>query len=388
MNVDRQISNKTPRLAIIGAGVLGATLALEATNAGVQVTIFERDRAPQGASVRNFGLLWISGRAHGEELRLAIEARQKWEEIADIIPAIGFNPRGSLTMLTRQDELDLAIAAIATDPKNLRQLSILHRSEILDMGLDIGYNVIGGMYCAVDSSIEPRLTVPSLLEHLCHLPNFDIQFASEVSRVNDGVVALATGEHYAFDAIVSTTGSNYGGFLSRLFEPKAVGLGLTRLIMTETAPITRRIGPAIADGDSMRYYPFFQFENAPQLQPQADKPETFGAQLLMVQRPNGAITIGDTHEHDPNGTFEIDTSITSYFIEKAKSIFPSLDLQLASVWEGTYSQPLDRKRAYVAKRLQDNFLLVTGTGGRGMTLAPSIAHETFEWLTNYFARTL
>jgi len=45
----------------------------------------EREDAPRGASVRNFGFVWVSGRAGGGELDLAIEARDLWQAIADVV---------------------------------------------------------------------------------------------------------------------------------------------------------------------------------------------------------------------------------------------------------------------------------------------------------------
>ncbi len=388
MIIGRQRSAQTPRLAVIGAGIVGVTIALEAAQAGLDVTIFERHSEPYGASVRNFGLIWISGRANGEELRLALAARRQWEHLASLAPEIGFRPRGSVTLFTRQDELNLARAALTNDPRNQRGLSILDSSQLNDMGLDIADNVIGGLYCEQDASVEPGKAVPALVRHLKKFANVTVELGAEVDRVNDGVITLASGTSFHFDAIVAATGASYGGFLTRHFRPEAIGLGTTRLLMAQSKPIEQRISPSIADADTMRYYPFFQFQDAPALADQPELLSRFGTQLLMVQRAGGEFTLGDTHNYDPGGEFQIDISISAYFIQKANALLPNVNLELATVWEGYYSRALDTKRAYVAKRLQDNFLLVTGTGGRGMTMAPAIAQETVEWLSNYFERTM
>lgn len=386
--MERQITTKAPQLGIIGAGVIGVTLALEASKAGIEVTLFERHSKISGASVRNFGLIWVSGRSNGEELRLSLKARQKWEELSKLVPGIGFRACGSITLLNTQAELDLAKVAISTDSKNQRKLSILDAHELHKFGLDAGREVIAGLHCELDASIEPKQAVPALVEHLTTASNFEIMYNTEVSRVNDGTVTVAKGESYDFDAIVATTGANYGGFLTRHTEPDTIGLGSTRLIMAQSAPVTQRIGPVIADADPMKYYPFFSFENAPTLEPQKEAPASHFAKLLMVQRLDGAFTLGDAHTYDLATDFEIDLRLAEYFITRAQQLLPNLNLKLSSVWDGVYSRPLDPNRAYVAKRLQDNFLLVTGTGGRGMTLAPAIADETLEWLSNYFARTM
>ena len=64
----------TPRLVVVGGGVIGTMHAVEGVRRGYEVVQLERDVAPRGASVRNFGLVWVSGRADGAELDLALRA--------------------------------------------------------------------------------------------------------------------------------------------------------------------------------------------------------------------------------------------------------------------------------------------------------------------------
>src|ERR1700678_2597059 len=95
------------RVGIVGGGVIGAMHALEAVRRGWEVVHLEADAGPRRASVRNFGLVWVSGRAVGEELALGLRARELWEATAVIVPAVGFRPDGSVTVAT--DEAELAL---------------------------------------------------------------------------------------------------------------------------------------------------------------------------------------------------------------------------------------------------------------------------------------
>ena len=47
---------------IVGAGIVGTSLAVYATERGHDVVQLDRHLEPQGATVRNFGLLWVLGR--------------------------------------------------------------------------------------------------------------------------------------------------------------------------------------------------------------------------------------------------------------------------------------------------------------------------------------
>ena len=58
------------RVVVVGGGVFGTMHALFALARGASVVHLERDAVPSGATVRNFGLIWVSGRAPGRELQL------------------------------------------------------------------------------------------------------------------------------------------------------------------------------------------------------------------------------------------------------------------------------------------------------------------------------
>jgi glycine/D-amino acid oxidase-like deaminating enzyme len=76
------VTSGTGRVVVVGAGVLGTMHALVAHRLGYEVVHLERDAGPRRASVRNFGLVWISGRAAGPELQAAQRARDLWEQLA------------------------------------------------------------------------------------------------------------------------------------------------------------------------------------------------------------------------------------------------------------------------------------------------------------------
>ena len=59
------------RAVVAGGGIIGTWHALELAEAGFAVDHLESEAGPTGASVRNFGLVWVSGRRSGTELDVA-----------------------------------------------------------------------------------------------------------------------------------------------------------------------------------------------------------------------------------------------------------------------------------------------------------------------------
>ena len=86
------------RVIIVGGGVLGTMHAVAARRRGFEVVQLEREAEARGASVRNFGLVWVSGRKAGPELALALRARELWQELGAEVPGLGFRAAGSLTL--------------------------------------------------------------------------------------------------------------------------------------------------------------------------------------------------------------------------------------------------------------------------------------------------
>ena len=99
--------------------------AWTARRLGFDVVQLERDAAPRRASVRNFGLVWVSGRAPGPELTLARRARELWEEIGSQVPGVGFRPNGSLTIAMNAAELAVMEAMVAQPDAAARGMKVL-----------------------------------------------------------------------------------------------------------------------------------------------------------------------------------------------------------------------------------------------------------------------
>ena len=69
-------------LAIVGAGIVGLAHALAAARLGKRVVVIDRDAQANGASIRNFGFVTVTGQERGECWRRARRSRDVWAEVA------------------------------------------------------------------------------------------------------------------------------------------------------------------------------------------------------------------------------------------------------------------------------------------------------------------
>ncbi len=367
-----------PRLVVVGAGVIGSMHALQGVRRGYDVVQLDRDVAPRGASVRNFGLVWVSGRETGAELELARRARALWAELGGRCPAIGFRAAGSLTCARRPDELAALELACESPAAVGRGFLLLSAKEAAALSPALASaateeRLLGALHCPHDAVVEPRLVPGAIRELLQASDRYAFLGAKPVLEYRPHAVRDSSGTWYEGDLVVCCPGASPGGFLAEALA--SAPLRRVRLQMLETEPFTGSVVSALADGDTLRYYPAFAGPPRDRLESQDALGARWSCQLLVVQRRSGHLTIGDTHSYDEPFPFDVDEAPYRRLLDVASDLLGPLPT-VERRWAGVYSQTVDGSIYYRAE-VAPGVVVVTGAGGRGMTLSPAIAEETF-----------
>ncbi len=360
------------RVVVVGAGVIGTMHALLAVGAGLEVVHIEREIEPRGASTRNFGLVWVSGRASGADLELALRGRRLWEEVALSVEGLHLRTSGSLTLAATQEELEVMREACSAAGTSLRRWELLSVGAAVDLCPEVSPELAGALYCPVDAVVEPRQAVHVLREHLRRQPRYTWVPAREVVGLGPGAVCDDLGQWHRGDHVYLCTGATTPGLLSRYVErPRTRRV---RLQMLETTPYRGEVGPALANGDSLRYYPAYDVPALADLPPQPSSARAAGAQLLLVQRVDGGLTIGDTHEYDEPFPFDLEEDLYDHLLGRAASLLRQPLPPVRRRWAGVYAETLDKRaELYWREEVLAGVEVVNGPGGRGMTCAPAIA---------------
>jgi FAD dependent oxidoreductase TIGR03364 len=386
------VSSEQGRIVIVGGGVLGTMHAIHARRRGYHVVHLEREPEARGASVRNFGLVWVSGRKPGPELALALRARQLWEEISADVPGTGFRPAGSLTIATTEAELRVMEEAVKLPDAADRGFELLAADVIREVNPALRGDFLGGLLCRSDAIAEPRLALPALREYLSREPGYEWLPGREAVALEARAIRDHTGQWHRGDLVIACTGASFTGLLGphlhatgALASPEQNGTGLrrVRLQMLQTAPFEGSLTTSVADGDSLRYYPAYEVPSRDWLPPQPEVAAAARAQLLMVQRLDGGLTIGDTHEYDEPFTFDVDEDAYDHLRARAEALLGVPLPRTQRRWAGVYSEVVQPGAAtssglYHRSEVAPGVVLVTGPGGRGMTCSPAIAEETFQ----------
>ncbi len=373
-------------MVIAGGGVLGTMHAVMARRRGFEVVQLEREAEARGASVRNFGLVWVSGRKAGPELSLALRARELWAELGAQVPGIGFRPAGSLTLATGDAELALLKEAAALPDADRREFELLDPAAVRAVNPALRGEFAGGLFCRADAIVEPRQVLPALRGYLAARgegprgegkSGYEWLPGREVTEIAPNAVRDHTGAWHQCDLVVLCPGAAHTGVAGRYLARG--GVRRVRLQMMQTT-LAEPITTALADGDSLRYYPAYDLPGRGQLPPQAAAAGRARAQLLLVQRADGGLTIGDTHEYAEPFAFDLDEDAYDHLRARAETLLGAPIPPVRRRWAGVYSEmnPAVAGHAlYHRAEVEPGVILVTGPGGRGMTCSPAIAEETF-----------
>jgi FAD dependent oxidoreductase TIGR03364 len=368
---------RVSRVVVVGGGVIGTMHAREAVRRGHAVLQLEADAEPRKASVRNFGLVWVSGRAPGPELDLALRARDLWEELGAVIGGIGFRPDGSLTVAQHPAEIAVMAELVEQPDAERRGVQLLDAEQTRAKNPAVRGEVLGALLCTRDAIVEPRQVLPAVRAHLTAGGRYEFVSGRVATSVEPGRVVDHTGAVHEADVVVVCPGAMHDGVAAEFLADAP--LRRCRLQMLQTEPLGERLTTALADGDSLRYYPAFDLPSAARLPPPAPVVAEYRAQLLVAQRASGELTIGDTHHYDEPYDFSVDEAPSVHLLARVESLLGRPVPPVRRRWAGVYSQATDSGTC-VRVRPDPGIVVVTGLGGRGMTLSPAVAEQTFEEL--------
>ena len=369
------------RVTIIGGGILGTAHALEAVQRGHHVIQLEREVEARGATVRNFGLVWVSGRADyeldadtavagtvGTDRRPHPRCRVPARRIADAVahPARGRGRRTGRRARRRGQRGDSSSSS---------PIGSAHSTP------HCAGKFLAGLHCSRDAAVESRQAMPAIRAHLAATGRYEFMPGTEARSV-DGARgarrprAAATTATSCWCAQAPPT----AGLTREIAGDLPVRR--VRLQMMQTEPLDEPLTTAIADGDSFRYYPAFAGTALDELRDNEPQDAVAGAhrmQLLCVQRLHGGLTIGDTHEYDEPFPFDVDEAPYGHLAARRRGVPRHARCPpCASRWAGVYSQCVDPDQLVCRTAAGDGVWVITGPGGRGMTLGPAIAEQTAE----------
>jgi len=365
-------------VAVVGAGIVGLACALHAARRGNSVVLFDGSPRAEGASVRNFGMVWPIGQAPGRIHERALRSREIWLQVA---PAAGIwcEAVGSLHLAYRQDEWEVLQEFGARDLGY--EVELLNFSGVMARtGAVRADGLLGGMWSPTELCIDPREAIARLPEWLAEEHGVTLRFGTRVTAVEVPCVKTAR-ENWQVDRVAICTGADFEGLFPEIYAASGLTRCKLQMMRTRPQPGGWRLGPHLAAGLSLRHYA--AFETCGSLQALRDRVtdetpdfDRWGIHVMASQTGIGEITIGDSHEYGdditPFDRGEIDALILDYLC----GFLVAPDLRIAERWHGVYAKHPEESD-FVAD-VAPGVKIVNGVGGAGMTTSFGLAEEVFD----------
>jgi FAD dependent oxidoreductase TIGR03364 len=363
-------------VAIVGAGIAGLSLAWHLQRSGKRVVVLDESPIAQGASVRNFGMIWVVGQPPGAMHDLALRSRELWQ---DASTELGFSFRQSGSLTLAYEELEVSVLQeFLAETSNEFDRKFLSREEILAKFPFVNPEGLkGGLMSPTEGAVDPREVVHGAAKRLSE-KGVDVYFDCPVAAVRPGIVESASGDEFHAENIVVCPGPK----LFDLYPQEFVDSGLrqTRLQMLRLKPVAKgakRIGIHLCAGLTLGHYANFQ--NCPSLPALQElhskkwqKQVEHGVHVLVAENPDGTLTVGDSHHYGRDLAPYRDEQADEAILQAMDEFLPLANYQVVQRWEGTYNTHAELP--YWWKSVGDG-IWALNLFGTGMTLSFGITEQ-------------
>jgi FAD dependent oxidoreductase TIGR03364 len=360
---------------VVGAGIVGLAVAWHLARVGRRVVVFERDRRAQGASIRNFGMIWPIGQPKGPRRTLALRSRELWREVLQAAK-IWHEPVGSIHLAYHDDEASVLEEFAVEAQADGFVCEMLSPADVSAQSPRVKTSGLrGGLWSPHEVVIDPREVAARLPEWLADTFHVRFEFGVLVNGCDGGRIQTTAGAWRAERCFVCT-----GDEVQVLFpsELAALALRTCKLQMMRTDPLASRIGPMLAAGLTLVYYDAFGgCVTRPRLRRrfESELPDhmRYGIHVMVSQNGAGELTLGDSHEYDDDRTPFDRAEIERLVLDYLRGFFDLERITIASRWHGTYVKHATEPFC-VLKPARDVIALV-GFGGAGMTFSFGAAEQ-------------
>lgn len=356
-------------LAVVGAGVVGLGHALAAARAGLKVVVIERDLRANGASIRNFGFVTVTGQARGEFWRLARRARDVWAEIAPLA-GIAIEHEGLLLTLRRSESVAVAQAFLATEMGEGCEL--LDATELRRRVPEIAAaDALGALVSPHELRVDSPLAIPQLADWLARDHGVAFVTGAAALKVEPPRIETSRGVLSAGRAVVCPGDDFASLFPERVaaYRPRRCRLSMLRL----ASPGFRWPAGVMSDLGLVRYRGYADLPQAAALKQrlEAEQPAhlAHGVHLIAVQNADGSLVVGDSHHYDdlpsPFAPAQAEALILDEF-QRATGLAPP---PVTARWTGVYAVCEDRPFFVDAPAETVRLVMVTSGAGASTALA-------------------
>jgi FAD dependent oxidoreductase TIGR03364 len=344
----------------------------------LRVAVIDRDAQANGASVRNFGFVTVSGQARATMWARARRTRDVWLEVA-AAAGIRIEHAGVWVTARRPESLAVLEAFMATDmAEGCRLLSPAEaRRRCPSLAAP-------ALTAVLESTLELRVesiqAIPRLAAWLAAVHGVTFMRDTAVSGIEHPTVQTSRGKLEA-DFVAVCPGDDFNALYAQ--ELDAFPLTRCKLQMLRLAdPGFRLPGALMSDLSLARYLGYAELPAAAPLKARLahEQPRHLeqGVHLIVVQSTDGSLIVGDSHAYAPTPDPFSHECIDALILEEFRAALGLSPPPILERWTGTYASAGDRPVLIFAPEPAVRVAIVTC--GAGASTAFAIGEEIIDSL--------
>lgn len=361
-------------LVVVGAGIVGLGAALAATRLGKSVAVIDRDSRANGASIRNFGFVTVTGQRAGAHWARARRSRDVWAEVAPKA-GIAVLQDGLVMPAYRPEAAEVLHAFLKTPMGAACQLMTADAAQARLPGLRRD-GLTDVLFSPHELRVESRDALPKLAHWLAEDCGVQFFWQTAAQAIADRGVETSRGLIRA-DAVVVCPGDDFTSLY-----PEVIGQhGLTKCtlqMLRVGAEAMPHLQSALMSDPSFARYEGFSLlpEAAPLIaRLEAETPDlrAAGIHLIVVQSADGSLVVGDSHVYGPQADPFARSEFDDLILSCLDDVLPLANRRVMERWCGSYAT--SATRTVLVERPAANVRLVMVTGGTGASTAFALGEQ-------------
>ncbi len=359
-------------LIIVGAGIVGLAHALAAARQNKRVLIVDRDAQANGASIRNFGFVTVTGQQRGYVWNLARRSAEIWREVA---PQAGIAVEQEGLFLPAQRLEAMTVIEAFAETEMGEDCRLMTPAEARAHCPMLQGDVAGALLSTADLRVESRTAIPLLAKWLEETQGVTFLRGRAVAGIETGKVRLSDGATLEAGHILACPGDDWASLFPAEYEAE----GITRCqlqMLRLAAPGWRLPNPVMSDFSMVRYLGYSELPAAKplihRLAEEGAEELEFGIHLIAVQSADGSLVVGDSHVYaatpEPFASAQIEVAMLRQYSVLLGTAPPVIER-----WTGTYAS--GPEHSIIRKPLPGVTLAVV-TSGTGASTSFALAEQT------------
>lgn len=153
------------QVAIIGGGIVGCAVAYYSAKVGFEVTIIEKGELASGTSSHCDGNILAIDKEPGFDSKMSLKSQQLVGELAKELPLpFEYRQPGSILVCETEEEMEAAHQWVKRQKEEGLPFRMLDRTDLKNETKYLADDLLGGLECATDSTVNPYLLTYSLYE--------------------------------------------------------------------------------------------------------------------------------------------------------------------------------------------------------------------------------